>query len=212
MLYRNLITPLIMSYEQHKSSISLNQLICMVYSFDCKRDKKLIRNNQDPNLLRTKLFSLVSKDRATTKEYTSTSIPLKCGQDNDITYDYSANHYVGGTLLEYGTFPNFEPEIPFTEGITLKYSFDSEYLIFINYNKDVILGEKNGVEVKGLFSIVVTYTENSNCICQDNWGWSDPIYYSNMLQLFNKAPSIIGDICEHDEIGPQKLLDFLKIN
>ena len=207
-----------MAYEllhPHSSSIkpsssSKKDLICMLYAYDYNQDKKLARNNQDPDMLRSKFFNLVSKDRMITKDYRSMSVPLLSGQDNDEVYDFGANHYVGGALLDHGKFPEQEPINPFSEGPTLKFAINEEILLFVNYNKESVLGEKNGEEVKGRFSIVLTSIDYDTTMSEDHLYWSDQIHYSDILHLFNKYPSIISALCEHEEIGPQTILTFLK--
>ena len=170
-------------------------------AFTCEYDELIMKKGGDPNNLRAKLYEISGKDQ--TKPYNCTKT----------TYDdfRIVSHYVNDKDISYGIFPDSEIESSFTEGITLMYCNYLSKVFIINYNPDVVIGQINGVDVFGQIKcenvegVVNDFAEDGSLM------WEHTYPSLNLVDIFNIYPSIIIDLCNHDDIGPKKLLKILNI-
>lgn len=98
-----------------------------------------------------------------------------------------------------------------SEGIDFIYCVHSPNVFIINYNPNIIIGQVNGQDIFGQINCLDLKEVEDSFAESRSMTWEYHNFSNNLIDIFNMSPSIIRDLCNHDDIGPRKLLEIMKI-
>ena len=185
-----------MEPERITKKMVCRYLMAMTYN----KDKSILKREFDPNSLRNHFYMICSE---LTKKYKTQIYSFSSVYVSNI--EWYISHYIGNKK-QYD-FPNEEPPISFTKGITLTYIDNYDALLIVNYNPEIEISPG----IKGRLSCEKVRIKMNDNTEDGSYMWGDTLEMTNdIVELFNWCPKIIGDLCTHNDIGAEKLLQIIK--